>query len=326
MKLFSGIQPSGTIHIGNYLGAIKNWAKLQDKYQSLFCVVDYHAITSPYDPDKLPARVINTVLDFVSCGIDPQKSIIFVQSHVKEHTELAWLLNSITSIGSLKRMTQFKEKMIKYPKDVNAGILNYPILMTADILLYKAEVVPVGEDQVQHIELAREIARKFNKKFGKTFPEPKPLLTKSRRIMSLIDPTRKMSKSFDKNTYIAMTDSKETIWKKIASAMTDPARKTIKDPGNPNKCNIYNFHEIFSSKQELNKVVDACTKAKFGCLDCKQILFKNIMKELEPIQAKRKQLEQNPAMIQAIIKKGAQQAQIIATQTILEVKKKMGII
>ena len=193
-KLFSGIQPSGEIHLGNYLGALKNWIKLQKKYDCIFSIVDYHAITVPYSPKTLPENIIETAIILLSIGINPKKSILFVQSTVSEHTELAWILNTITPLGDLKRMTQFKQKAKAHPKAINAGLLNYPILMAADILLYKAEYVPVGEDQLQHLELTRTIARKFNKLFGKTFPEPKPILGKAKRIMSLTNPKNKMSK------------------------------------------------------------------------------------------------------------------------------------
>ncbi len=212
MRIFSGIRPTGELHIGNYLGAIKQWLSFQKNNDCVFSIVDLHAITTPYDPEKLQKTILEETIIYLAAGLDPKKSIIFTQSKVKEHTELAWLLGTITPLGDLKRMTQFKEKSKKHPKYVNAGLLNYPILMAADILLYKTEGVPVGKDQKQHVEITREIARRFNKKFGKTFKEPRALLSKfSQKIMSLEDPTKKMSKSDGEKTYISLFDKPERI-------------------------------------------------------------------------------------------------------------------
>jgi len=334
MRLFSGIQPTGLIHLGNYLGAIKNWVSLQNKYESLFCIVDYHAITVPYNPKELSQRTLEMALDLLACGINPEKSILFVQSHVPEHTELAWILNTITPIGDLRRMTQFKEKAKEHPEAVNAGLFNYPVLMAADILLYKAEIVPVGEDQLQHLELCREIARRFNKIFacpeqgreGYFFPEPKPILTKAARIMSLTDPNKKMSKSLGPESYLALTDSPETIEKKLATAVTDPARKKRTDPGTPEKCNLYNLHQYFSSQKEINYVAKGCKTAGIGCLECKKILAKNIITELKPIQERRKKLEKNQNKIRKILIDGAKRAKKIAQENIQEIKEKMGFL
>jgi len=323
MRLFSGIQPTGLLHIGNYFGAIKNWIALQEKHQSLFCVVDYHAITVSYPPKEMAKRIIDLTADYLACGLDPKKSVIFVQSTVPEYTELAWILNTITPLGDLKRMTQFKEKS-KDNANVNAGLFNYPILMAADILLYQAEIVPVGEDQVQHLELTREIARKFNKTFGKTFVEPKPVLTSGARIMSLDDPRKKMSKSAGRDNYIALDDSLNTIWKKISTAVTDPARKRKTDPGNPQKCNLYSLHRLVSGDNDLNYVIDGCTRAKIGCLECKKLLAENLFKELKPIQERRKKIKDEE--IKKILRAGALQAKEIATQTMHKVKKNMGLL
>ncbi len=323
MRLFSGIQPTGLLHIGNYFGAIKNWVKLQEKYLSLFCIVDYHAITVFYKPKQMNQRILDLTADLLACGLNPNKSIIFVQSAVTEHTELAWILNTITSLGDLKRMTQFKEKSKENAENINVGLLNYPVLMAADILLYKAEVVPVGEDQVQHLELTREIARKFNKTFGKTFPEPKPILTSGARIMSLNDPKKKMSKSGGPENYIALNDSFDIIWKKISTAVTDPARKKRTDPGDPGKCNLYSLHQLVSAKKDLDYVVDGCTQAKIGCLECKKLLTENLSEELKLIQKKRKQLKAEE--IKKILRRGAEQAKEIAHQTMAEVKKNIGL-
>src|SRR3954462_1398638 len=242
-RIFSGIQPSGSLHIGNYLGAVKNWVELQHKYESLFCVVDYHAITLPYEPAQLRARTADMAQSLLAAGLDPTKCTLFVQSMVPEHTELAWIFNTLTPLGDLERQTQFKDKASR-EESVPAGLLNYPVLQAADILLYRAELVPVGEDQIQHLELSREIARKWNARFGADFfPEPKPLLTPSRRIMGL-DGQAKMSKSLG-NT-IDLLEEPEKIWEKLRPAMTDPARKRREDPGTPEVCNIYNLHRAFS--------------------------------------------------------------------------------
>ncbi|MBL7141686.1 tryptophan--tRNA ligase [Patescibacteria group bacterium] len=325
MRLFSGIQPTGLLHLGNYFGAIKNWVILQKKYPSLFCIVDYHAITISYQTKKISENVLNLAMDLIACGIDPKKSILLVQSAVSEHTELAWILGTVTSISDLQRMTQFKEKAKEHAKSVNAGLFNYPILMAADILLYKARVVPVGEDQRQHLELAREIARRFNKTFGRTFPEPKPLLTPGARIMSLTNPEKKMSKSYGPESYLALSDSSKTIYKKLSTAVTDLARKRRTDPGTPGKCNLYSLHQLVSNKKDLAYISNGCQKAKIGCLECKKLLAENIFKELKPIQAKRKKLEKNPEKIKKILQQGADRARKIAQKTMTEVKKKMGL-
>lgn len=326
MRLISGIKPTGVANIGHYLGAFKNWIALQNKYESLFFIADYHAMTVPYEIKEMSRQTLELAIDLIACGINPEKATLFVQSHLAEHTELAWILSNVTALGDLRRMTQFKEKSKECPEAVNAGLFNYPILMAADILLYKAEIVPVGEDQLQHLELTREIARRFNKRFGQTFPEPKAILTKTPRVMSLVDPTKKMSKSDDPNSYIALTDSKETIWKKLSTAVTDPARKRKIDPGTPAKCNIYQLHKNFSSNLELKKITEGCQKAKIGCLECKRKLAENIFKQLRPIQEKRKKLEENPEKIKKILANGSKKAKKIAEKNMTEIKEKVGLL
>ena len=292
-RIFSGIQPSGSLHIGNYLGAVKNWVDLQHKYESFFCIVDYHAITVPYEPAELRARTADMALSLLAAGIDPAKCTLFVQSMVPEHTELAWIFNTLTPLGELERQTQFKEKASR-EESVPAGLLNYPILQAADILLYRAELVPVGEDQLQHLELSREIARKWNarfdtpvvtKKAGKAnageaagfFPEPKGLLTPTRRIMGL-DGQAKMSKSLG-NT-IDLLESSATIWEKLRPAITDPKRVRRSDPGTPEVCNIYHLHKAFSPAATVEHVAVQCRTAGWGCIDCKKVLAESIEKEL----------------------------------------------
>src|SRR6185503_11280978 len=249
-RIFSGIQPSGSLHIGNYLGAVKNWVELQHKYESFFCIVDYHAITRPYEPTELRALTADMALGLLAAGLDPAKCTVFVQSMVPEHTELAWIFNTLTPLGELERQTQFKEKASK-EQSVPAGLLNYPVLQAADILLYRAELVPVGEDQLQHLELSREIARRWNGRFGDFFPEPQPLLTATRRILGL-DGQAKMSKSLG-NT-IGLFETPEAIWEKLRPAATDPARVTRKDPGNPEVCNVFTLHQGFSPPEVQTEV------------------------------------------------------------------------
>src|SRR3989338_5876168 len=246
MRIVSGIQPTGNIHIGNYLGAIKQWISLQEKNECVFMIVDLHALTAPYDPKTLQEKITEKLIAYVAAGVDPEKAIIFVQSEVKEHTELAWLLNTICPVGELQRMTQYKDKSKKFKDNINAGLLGYPILMAADILLYKAEAVPVGKDQEQHVELTRSLAKKFNQKFGQTFKEPESLILKEgSKIMSLIDPKRKMSKSDEPKSCIFLFDAPEDITKKIMSATTDSGKEVkyniTKKPGISNLLMIYSL-------------------------------------------------------------------------------------
>src|SRR5690349_15174958 len=244
-RIFSGIQPSGELHIGNYLGAVKNWVQLQHRYECVFCVVDYHAITGQYEPADLRQRTFEMAVSLLAAGLDPDKCTLFVQSMVPEHTELAWILNSVTPLGELERQTQFKEKSQRQ-ESVSAGLLNYPILQAADILLYRADQVPVGEDQLQHLELSRVVARRWNAQYAPDeafFPEPQAVLTPTRRIMGL-DGQAKMSKSMG-NT-IGLLDTPDEIWAKLRPAVTDPKRVKKTDPGTPEVCNIYHLHRAFS--------------------------------------------------------------------------------
>ena len=324
-RIFSGIQPSGSLHIGNYLGAVKNWVELQHKYESFFCIVDYHAITLPYKPDDLRARVADMALGLLAAGLDPAKCTIFVQSMVPEHTELAWIFNTLTPLGELERQTQFKEKASR-EESVPAGILNYPVLQAADILLYRAELVPVGEDQLQHLELSREIARKWNARFDPPahgfFPEPKGLLTPARRIMGL-DGQAKMSKSLG-NTVDLLEDPK-SIWEKLKPAVTDPKRVRRTDPGTPEVCNIYHLHKAFSPAATVEHVAVQCRSAGWGCLDCKKVLHESMEKELVPIRARAKEIAAHPAKMKKDLAAGAEHAGSIASGTMKEVKKKMGL-
>jgi tryptophanyl-tRNA synthetase len=264
-------------------------------------------------------------LGLLASGIDPERATLFVQSHVSEHSELMWLLNAVTPLGGLERMTQFKDKSQRV-ESIPAGLLNYPILMTADILLYRADLVPVGEDQIQHLELSREIARRWNAEFGRGedyFAEPKPLLTEARRILGL-DGQAKMSKSLG-NT-IGILDSPEEIWRKLRPAMTDPARVTRKDPGNPEICNIYSLHRYFSPPDTVVKVADHCRGAKWGCLDCKRELATNMAAAFAPIRERAAELAAAPARVDEILAAGAERARTLARETLREVRDRMGFL
>jgi tryptophanyl-tRNA synthetase len=324
-RIFSGIQPSGELHVGNWLGAVQNWVTLQLSYDCIYCVVDLHAITGKYEQATLAERTRDMAIGLLASGIDPARVILFVQSHVPEHSELQWLLNTITPIGELERMTQFKDKAQRF-ESVPAGLLNYPILMAADILLYRADLVPVGEDQIQHLELTREIARKWNAEFGggaDFFPEPKPLLTEAKRILGL-DGQAKMSKSLG-NT-IGLLDTPEEIWAKLRPAKTDPARVTRRDPGNPEICNIYHLHKYFSPPETVALVADNCRGAKWGCLDCKRVLADNIIRTLAPIRERALELKALPDRVDQILGDGAAAARRIATETMREVRERMGFL
>jgi tryptophanyl-tRNA synthetase len=356
-RIFSGIQPSGELHIGNYLGAVKNWVALQRQYESFFCIVDYHAITVPYEPDDLRRRTRDMAISLIASGLDPSACTLFVQSAVPEHTELAWIFNAVTPLGELERQTQFKEKSSRQ-ESVLAGILNYPVLQAADILLYKADLVPVGEDQVQHLELSREIARRWNTRFSPGyavraageetkraeatspetgmpagpsddaaevagfFPEPKPLLTPTRRIMGL-DGKAKMSKSLG-NTIGLLEDPKD-VWEKLRPAVTDPARVRRTDPGTPEVCNIYHLHKAFSPPETVDHVAVQCRTAGWGCIDCKKVLFDSMERELAPIRARAAEIRADQSGIREMLADGAAKAGAVAQNTIRETKELMGL-
>lgn len=321
-RVFSGIQPSGELHIGNYLGAVKNWVELQSRHECIYCIVDYHAITGAYEPADLRRRTREMAVSLLASGLDPEKCTLFVQSMVPEHTELAWIFNTVTPLGELERQTQFKDKAGKQ-ESVMAGLLNYPVLQAADILLYRADQVPVGEDQVQHLELSREIARRWNSKFGVDFfPEPKPLLTATRRVMGL-DGQAKMSKSL--GNAVGILESKEAVWAKLRPAVTDPARIRRTDPGTPEVCGIFHLHKAFSDAPAVANVIQQCTTAGWGCLDCKQVLAEFMEKELGPVRERAKALEAKPGRVTEILAAGAAHAQGIARETLGRVKDLMGL-
>ncbi len=324
-RIFSGIQPSGNIHLGNYLGAIKNWVDLQNNYQSIFCIVDLHALTVPQNPQELTEKTLEVAKLYLASGIDPQKSILFVQSQVQEHSELMWLLNTIASTSDLSKMTQFKDKSHKEGeiKNISAGLLNYPILMAADILLYDTNLVPVGEDQLQHIELTRKLGRKFNQQFGETFTIPESFTKKeSQRIMGLDDPTKKMSKSASSEyNWIGLLDSPEIITKKIMKAVTDSQPGIEYSDEKPALKNLINIFRLISN-QKPQEIVNQYKNQ--GYKEFKEALAESLIKYLAPIQKKYQQIDDKEISI--ILKNGAQQAQEIAQEKIKTVKNKMGLI
>ena len=324
MRIFSGIRPTGNIHIGNYLGAVKQWIELQEKNECVFCIVDMHAVTTPYDPKEMKKNILEAASIYLAAGVNPDKSIIFVQSDVREHVELAWLLGAITPMGELSRMTQFKEKSKQHKDYINAGLFNYPVLMAADIMLYKTQAVPVGKDQEQHVELTRTIARKFNQKFGQTFPEPEAILPKAgAKIMSLQNPKKKMSKTDESKSYISLFDTEEEIEKKIMSATTDSGKGVIynvtKKPGISNLLTIYSLLDG-RTIQEIEKEF----KGK-GYGDFKKSLAKVVINYLEPFRRKHKELLTREVYVQEILNKGKSRAEVIAKTTMQEVKEKMGL-
>ncbi len=316
-RLFSAIQPTGELHIGNYLGALKQWVDIQDEYNSMFCVVDYHSITQGYDPKKKQEQVLNTAVDFLAAGIDPKKSIVFVQSKVHEHTELAWILNCVTPVAELERMTQFKDKAERQKANINMGLFDYPVLMAADIMLYKGEIIPVGQDQQQHVELTRKVVKKFNNKFGEYFPEPNARLTKTARVMSLSDPDKKMSKSLGEKSYIALLDSPDVIEGKIKSAVTT-------DEG---ALNLIDLLEEFSNDEALvKKFRDEFKDKTIKYSELKPALTEAIVSHLKPMQEKREKLLKDKKYVEKVLEDGAKRAKEIASKNMGEIKKIIGII
>lgn len=344
-RIFSGIQPSGDLHIGNYLGAIRNWVNLQDSHDSIFCIVDLHAITVPQDPKSLRKRILEIANIYLAAGIDPKKSTIFVQSDRPEHSELGWILNTITYFGELSRMTQFKDKAQSFtefmgaeeynpskPLDsmgfkkwpVSVGLFDYPVLMAADILLYNANLVPVGKDQFQHIELTRDLAERFNKRFGKTFTVPKPFSTEETKlIMGLDDPTKKMAKSAKSEyNYIALKDSEEVIRKKISRAVTDSGSEIKGGKDKPALTNLLNIYSAFSGKSIASLEKEYKEKSY---KDFKDDLTEAVLAFILPFQKKLSELEKNPEYTIKILKEGAKKLEPVGKETLTRVKKAVGL-
>ena len=325
-RVFSGIQPTGTLHVGNYFGAVRNWAAMQDDYDCVIGIVDYHAITIEVDPEELRRAARAMALDLLACGIDPDRTILFVQSDVPPHTELGWILSCVTSHGDLSRMTQFKDKSAG-KKFVSAGLFTYPVLQAADILLYKAHGVPIGEDQVQHLELSRRIARRFNARFGDVFPEPEPIVGKGARIMSLSDPSMKMSKSAGEQHYVGVLEDESSIRKKVRSAVTD----TGLEAGAAMSPGVENLFEILELSAEIagDASIGSELRSEYdaGSLmysRLKDETFEHLMAALRPIQERRAELEAAGNVVE-ILQDGARRAQAVADATIAEVREVVGL-
>jgi tryptophanyl-tRNA synthetase len=321
-RVFSGARPTGRQHIGNYLGAVQNYVALQDQYDCVYCVVDIHALTTLENTESLREDIHEMVLDWLAAGIDPQRSIIFVQSHVPQVMELHTLLSMVTPLGWLLRVPTFKEKVKMQPDNVNYGLVGYPVLMTADIALYKGEVVPVGEDQLPHLELAREIVRRFNSLFGIVFPEPQAKLTNFPLVPGL-DGVQKMGKSYDNRIEIAA--SSQEVSKRVMTAVTDPARRYRSDPGHPDICNVFRLHSFFTPAR-VEEIASECRSAGIGCVDCKKILADSINSNLKPFREKRASLASKPGYVNQVLADGANRAEAIAKGTMREVKERMKLL
>lgn len=323
-RVLSGMRPSGKLHLGNLAGALENWKKLQEEYDCFFFAADWHALTTEYsNPEIIAESIQEMFLDWLSVGLDPQKSVLFVQSQIKEHAELHLLLSMITPLPWLERVPTYKEQQQELSnRDLNTyGFLGYPLLQTADIIIYKAHKVPVGIDQVPHVELAREIARRFNFFYGPVFPLPEPLLTEVPKLLGIDG--RKMSKSYDNAIYIS--DSPEEIRQKVSQMFTDPNRIRRHDPGNPEICNVFSFHRLYSSPQLVEEISQNCRKGIIGCVEDKRIMAENLIAYLAPLYEKRREYQQDPNFIADVIADGCRRAREVAAQTMAEVRRAMKI-
>lgn len=323
-RVFSGARPTGRQHLGNYLGAIKNYVALQKDYHCVYCIVDLHALTSLTDTSELRQNTYEMALDWLAAGMDPADSIIFVQSQVPQVTELHVLLSMVTPMGRLTRLPTFKEKVRQQPDNVNYGLLGYPVLMAADITLYKADTVPVGEDQAPHLEFTREIVRRFNNIYGKeVLVEPKIILTETPRVMG-IDGVNKMSKSLD--NHIELAAPPDEIRQRVMRMVTDPARRYRNDPGHPDICNVFTLHKIFAADpSQMPEIEMGCRQGTYGCVEHKRAFAEDLIKALAPFQARRAELAKNPKRIWEILNEGAERARAIAQETIREAREAVGL-
>lgn len=323
--VLSGVQPSGQLCIGNYLGALKNWVSLQEKYESIFLVVDMHALTVKQNPTDLRNRCLSYVAQYIACGIDPEKSTIVIQSHVPQHAELMWILSTLTYVGELNRMTQFKDKSKKHSANINAGLYTYPVLMASDILLYQADLVPVGSDQKQHLELARDLAARFNSNYSETFKVPEPYIPKEgARIMSLQDPLKKMSKSDSNvNNIISMLDSPDVVKKKIKRAVTDSGSQIKKNTSNPGISNLLQLHSLVTNVQ-ISELENKFEGKLYS--DLKNELIDSVNEFLKPIQDEYIHLSSDKSYLNLILKKGAEDAFYRARKTLSKVYRKVGFL
>lgn len=322
--VLSGLRPTGRVHLGNYFGAVRNWVQLQDRYTCFYFVADWHALTSDYaDPSKVHQATFDAVADWIAAGIDPKKATIFLQSAVKEHAELHLLLSMVTPLPWLERVPTFKDQQQQLEdKDLNTyGFLGYPLLQTADIIVYRASFVPVGEDQASHLELSREIVRRFNNFYGPVFPEPQPLFTETPRVPGLDG--RKMSKSYG-NT-IGLTSSADEIRQLVSTMFTDPNRVRRTDPGNPDICNLFQFHKLFSEQETVERVDRECRAAQIGCVQDKKLLADIMIEKLRPIRERREEIDRDPSIVWDVLREGNRRAQERAAETLDVVRKAMKI-
>jgi tryptophanyl-tRNA synthetase len=323
-RVLSGMRPTGPLHLGNYHGALANWVKIQDQYDCFFFIADWHALTSDYEkPDKISGFVKNMILDWLSVGLSPEKSTLFVQSHIKEHAELFLILSMITPVSWLERNPTYKDQIVQLSnKDLSTfGFLGYPVLQAADIIIYKANGVPVGIDQVPHVEITREIARRFNYLYGNVFPEPQAILTETPKILGT--DRRKMSKSYDNAIYLS--DTPEQISVNVSRMITDPQRARKDDPGDPGVCNVFDFHKLYSDSSTVAEINHQCRTAAIGCVACKKIMAKNLAEALKPVREKRSFYESRPKLVEEIIASGDDKARKVAKQTMEEIRSKIQI-
>ncbi len=320
-RVFSGIRPTGKLHLGNYQGAVLNYVKMQEEYNCVYCVVDIHALTTLSETPVLQKNINDMFLDILAAGVDPEKAVLFVQSHVPQINELAMLLGMVTPLSWLLRVPTFKEKARQHPENINYGLVGYPVLMAADILLYRADLVPVGSDQLPHLELTREIVRAFNSRFGHTFEEPQAKLTEFPLVVGL-DGKDKMSKSL--NNHIEVSATPEETAKRIMTAVTDPARQRKTDPGHPDVCNVFKLHQQFNAA-ECPMIEEECKKAGIGCVDCKKRLAACINSTLEPLRERRAILAEKPDYIEEVKQDGAKRAGVIAKETLAVVRDRMNL-
>ncbi len=323
-RVLSGMQSSGKLHLGNLIGALRNWVRLQDQYDCFYFVADWHSLTTGYaDTSGIKESTKDLLINFLAAGLDPEKCTIFIQSRVLEHAELHLLLSMITPLGWLERVPTYKEKQqeLKEKDLATYGFLGYPLLQTADIIIYRAKYVPVGIDQVPHLEISREIARRFNNIYKEIFPEPEALLTEFPKVVGIDG--RKMSKSYDNAIYLS--DEPKTVEQKIRTMVTDPARVKKTDKGDPELSPVYQLHKIFSSKEEQKEVAGGCRTAGIGCIDCKKILIKNVFKVMEPIWTKRNELQNNPDLLNDVADRGTAKAKKVTEETMRLVREAMGL-
>lgn len=318
-RILSGMRPTGPLHLGNLHGALSNWKKMQEDHECFFFIADWHALTSDYDVTApIQGYIMDIFIDWLSAGLSPEKCTLFVQSHIKEHAELFLLLSMITPLPWLERNPTYKEQIAQLKnKDLSTfGFLGYPVLQAADIIMYKANGVPVGIDQAPHVELTREIARRFNYFYGDIFPIPETILTETSKILGI--DRRKMSKSY--NNAIFLSDSPEEIRNKVSQMITDPQRARRTDPGNPGVCNVFSFHQLYSNQETVQSIDEECRKAQIGCVECKQMMAENLIMALEPIHEQRAHYKAHPDKVRAIIEDGDHKARVVAGKTMEQVR------